>query len=99
VVRILTNKVLDQALIQKLLKKADQKLPGLKPVFTSEEQQLIRKSVANTDVRFLSMRGRLFNIRRFRWLNEDWVTVRPVKGFVPMLSGPMKWVADAEKGL
>jgi hypothetical protein len=93
----LTNKVLDLNTVQKLLKKVDQQLPRIKPVFSIEEQQLIRKSVANTDVRFLSMRGRLFNIRRFRWHNVDWVTVRPKDGFVPMLSGPVKWVADAEK--
>lgn len=95
----MTNKVLDLTTVQKLLKKADQQLPRIKPVFSIEEQQLIRKSVKNEDVRFLSMRGRLFSISRFRWCKEDWVTVRPVKGFVPMLSGPIKWVADAEKEL
>jgi len=93
----LTNRVLSEETIKKLLKKADEKLPSVRPIFTEDEHRLIRKSIKDDRVAFLSMRGRWFTIKRFRFHNEDWVTIRPKIGFVPMFSGPVKWALDVEK--
>lgn len=85
----MTSKSLSSEFINKLIKKADEKLPRTKPIFTEDEHKLIRNSV-RLEVPQVHLRGKVFNIRYFTWRKEDWVTIRPVKGFVPMFSMPKK---------
>lgn len=91
----MTNKALNPDFIRQLLKKADERLPRLKPVFTTEEHSMIRTHVKAEAPR-MSMRGKDFNIRYFTWRKEAWVTVRPTHGFIPMFSMPVKQLMNSE---
>lgn len=85
----MTNKSLSPEFIKTLMQKAQAKLPNNR-VFSDDEHKLIRECVSNSDVDKFIIREREFTIRRFRFRNEPWITVRPVTGFVPMFCMSVK---------
>lgn len=82
-------KQLSKNFITELLKKADKEQPKVKNIFNDEERKSIRTAI-RTGQTTLVLRDRDFVLRFFVWRKENWVTLRPVKGFVPMISGPVK---------
>lgn len=92
----LTNKPLSMEFIQKLVKKADENLPKLRPIFTEGEHVVIRQALKDNKKK-IKLRDRTYNIRYFTWKKEEWVTVRPERGFVPMFSAPLKMALNPDK--
>lgn len=96
----LSNKPLSAAFIKNLLRK---KVPDLASnnhsIFSEEESKLIREIVEGNGVKQFNLRGREFRVKRFRFKGQDWVTISPKEGYVPLISGEVKWLLDKEKEL
>lgn len=86
---------LSNEFISNLLKKANRLESGHKPIFTEDEVTVIRWNIKEGRKRF-ELRNRIFVVRYFTWRKQDWVTVRPFRGFVPMFSMPVSQVLNKE---
>jgi hypothetical protein len=81
--------------IKALVKKQEYKEVGHKPIFTTEELKLIKTTI-KAGQQTLRMRDKNFKIRYFMWKKTEWVTLKPVMGFVPMFSSPKADVLKAD---
>lgn len=82
--------------IKTLIKKDKElKETGHRPIFTSDELKLI-KTTLKLGLKRLEMRNKTFVVRYFKWKKQEWITVRPQRGFVPMFSAPYDDVMKAE---
>ena len=88
-------KPLSSDFVKNLIAKAEKRELGHKPVFSETENKLI-KDVVKEGATSLTMRGRKFHVRYFRFRKKEWVTVRPVRGFIPMFSSPKDEVLHPE---
>lgn len=91
----MTQNPLSMDFLKNLVKRSELREAGHKPIFTNDELKYI-KTVLKERKKNFTMRNRSFTVRYFNWKKQEWVTVRPIMGFVPMFSGPYDEVMKAE---
>lgn len=92
----MTHRILSEAMIRNLIKKADDSLPKLRPLFDELEMKKIRDAVKGMK-HSVTLRGRMFVFNYHAHRGESWVRMNPTDGYTPMFNAPVKWVLDPEK--